>query len=273
MNYDKTDSRPRLRTLIIALLIGLSPVATGLVVINWQLAKQLENDAQGAAKEALDLIEGVIRPIAEITDTTMSIAGKACVLALPQLREQVVNVVNLRSLLLVSDNNIYCSSLLGAIDRRLNPGDFYNRTLWLRAGNEVTPDRAVLYYRTYEHPYGVVSLIDGSTLRNKLATIKTEGELALEFGPAFMKSDGQIYSTQAPGHEEFHQRLVSQNYGFAVHSGFPQDTHWRTFKNRATTTSSSLLLVGLLTGGAVYWVMAKPRPARYRRPEDGDSWS
>lgn len=268
MNHDRANNHPRMRALMIAALIGLSPVVTGLLVMNWQLVKQLESDAQGAVREGLGQIEGIIGPVAETTRMLMSIAGQACIHALPQLREQVVSQENLRSLLLISDNNIYCSSLFGEMDAPLNPGDFFNRTLWLRSGNEVTPDRAVLYYRTYEHPYGVVSLIDSTTLRNRLATVKTSGNLTLEFGPAYLKRDGNIDVTETPDHEEFHQRLVSDEFGFTIHSGFAQGTHWQLFKGRAITTSSSLLLVGVLTGGAVYWLTNKPRHTRRRAEEE-----
>ncbi|MNE33921.1 CSS motif domain associated with EAL [compost metagenome] len=152
--------------------------------------------------------------------------------------------------------------MLGDADIPLSPGSFFNRTLWLRAGNEITPDRAVLYYRTYEHPYGVVSLIDGNTLRNKLAPNKADVTLTLEVGRSFLKNEGLVGSSEGPGHEEFHSREVSAQFGFAVHGGFPAGTHWQQFKARATMTTGSLLLVGLLTGGIVHWSMV-----RYRRED------
>lgn len=268
MIHDKMDSRTRKRALVFALLIGLSPVVTGLLVLNFQLEKQLENEASHATREGLRLIENVIRPVAETTNALMSMAGQACVTAVPMLREQAISQKNLRSLLLVSDNNIYCSSLFGDLDLPLNPGDFFNRTLWLRAGNEVTPDRPVLYYRTYEHPYGVVSLIEGGTLRSTLANLRTDAKLTLEFGPNYLDSDGNVHESKTDDHEELHVRIVSQDFGFAVHGGYPSGTHWEAFKARATTTASSLLLVGIFTGGAGLWLAGKAQHRR-RSPENG----
>ncbi|UVJ46092.1 CSS-motif domain-containing protein [Pseudomonas sp. LS1212] len=268
MNHDKMDSRARKRALVFALLIGFSPVVTGLLVLDFQLEKQLENEASHATREGLRLIENVLRPVAETNSALMSIAGQACVTAVPKLREQAISQKNLRSLLLVSDNNIYCSSLFGELDLPLNPGDFFNRTLWLRAGNEVTPDRAVLYYRTYEHPYGVVSLIEGSTLRNMLANLRADVKLSLEFGPNYLDSDGNVREGKTDEREEFHLRIASQDFGFAVHGGYPSGTHWEAFKARATSTASSLLLVGIFTGGSVFW-LAGAAQHRRRAPKEG----
>ncbi|MCY1412803.1 CSS motif domain associated with EAL [compost metagenome] len=265
MTYDKTERRLRLRNLIVAVLVGLSPVAAGLLVIKAHLYLKLESDALNAAHQGLALIEKAIGEVAAENNALMSIAGKDCLSVLPILREKAITLENLRSLLLLTNNTAYCNSLLGEADVPINPGNFFNRTLWLSAGNEITPERAILYYRTYKHPHGVISLIEGNTLQTKLATIKSDASLTLEIGQAFLQSNGHVGANKGPEHEEFHSRVESQLYGFAVHGGFPDGMHGQQFKRHVITASNGLLLVGLLTGGVVYGLMRSPPRAMLAR--------
>ncbi|WP_166365119.1 CSS-motif domain-containing protein [Pseudomonas akapageensis] len=238
--------------------------------MNWQLAKQLDNDAMNATKHALGAIEELIRPIADANQALMSVAGQACINVVARLREHAISEKNLRSVLLISDNNVYCSSLYGEMNAPLNPGEFHNRTFWLRPGNEATPDRAVLYYRTYEHPYGVASLIDGSVLRSELALLKTDATLTLEFGSRYLDSDGSVHGKHSEDQGEFYHRLVSTEFGFAVNGGYPDGTRWKVFTARAATTTASLLLVGLVTGIAVFWLTGRSQ-LRRRVPMEENS--
>lgn len=252
--------------LLITLLIGLTPVACGLLIMAWQVEKTLTESSRVAIEQTLYDIDNIIDSLHTASNKVLNLAEFPCQKALPSLRTEVVTRPELRSLVLVRENRAYCSTVSGEYQLLVNPGSFFNQRLRLEPGNDVTPDSAILYYRLQEYPLGVLALADGKTLQVAMQGIKARTTLVLQFGDAFLWSDGNVIDGEHPDHSEQHRRALSARYGYAVHGGYPKGFMWRELTSNGLAILPSLLLVGIMTSGAVYWTLFRgrrmPQPKR-----------
>lgn len=253
--------------LLITLLIGLTPVACGLLIMAWQVEKTLAESSQVAIEQTLFNVDGILDSLHNASNKVLNLAEFPCQKALPSLRTEVVMRPALRSLVLVRENRAFCSTVSGEYQLLVDPGSFFNQRLRLEPGNDVTPDSAILYYRLQEYPLGVLALTDGSTLQAVMQGIKARTTLVLQFGDAFLWSDGNVIEGDLPDHSEQHRRALSVRYGYAVHGGYPKGFMWRELTNNGLAILPSLLLVGVMTSAAVYWTLFRGR--RKYRPTRG----
>lgn len=250
-----------LRPVLAATLIGLLPVCSGLAVLYWQLQRSLQDDVHNAAAEAIRQVDLIIDQAAQSARRLMPLAGQACNTALQAIREEVTVEPYVRSANLVTNHQAYCSSFYGAYERPVEPGDYFNQHLLLRASNAVTPNGPSLVYRHYEHPHGVRTVIDGRTLSKALRLIEGHTIVVLQVDEAYLWSDGSIEGGEIPDHPEHHTLLVSDAYGYSMHGGLAPGRSAALFRQQAVSTLGGLLLLGVLTGGVCHWLYRRPRRA------------
>lgn len=244
---------------LITLLIGLAPVACGLLVLAVQVERKQEETAEVSAIEAIYAIDRVIDAMHSSSIAVLGLAGQRCEKVLPTLRQEALKQPSVRSLVLVKENRGYCSTLLGTFDTPIDPGSYFNQRLRLDMHNEITPNTPVLHYRLQDYPMGVVAISDARTLQSELQGFKNGIVLALQFGSEFVWASGSGAAAQVPNHEEDNQRMVSDKYGYTVHAGYP-DGHTRKILIQAmSSTAPSLLLVGILTAAVAYWGLFRQR--------------
>lgn len=245
--------------LLVILLIGLTPVGCGLLIMTWQVEKMLAESTQVSIQHTVQDIDRILDSLHNASNKVLNLADFPCQKALPSLRTEVAMRPELRSLVLVRENRAYCSTVYGEYQLLVYPGSFFNLRLRLEAGNNVTPDSAILYYRLQEYPLGVLALVDAKTLQTALQRIKAKANLVLQFGDDYLWSDGHTFDEELPDHAEQHVRVVSATYGYAVHGGYPAGYIWQTMTSNAQAIIPSLLLVGVMTSAAVYWTLFRNR--------------
>ena len=248
---------------LITLLIGLAPVACGLLVLALQVERKQEETAAVSAVEAIYAIDRVIDAMHASSKAVLGLAGQRCEKVLPALRQEALKQTSVRSLVLVRENRAYCSTLLGSFDMAIDPGSYFNQRLRLDFRNEITPDMPVLHYRLQEYPMGVLAFSDARTLQSELQGFKNGIVLALEFGTDFVWGTGSGSAAQVPNHEEDTQRMVSEKYGYTVHTGYPNGHTRKMLSQAMFATAPSLLLVGILTSAVAYWGLFRQR----RKPD------
>lgn len=245
--------------ILAATIIGLLPVISGLAVMHWHVERSLAREADHIAAEAVRQLDNIIDQAAQSATRLFPLAGKPCDSVLQQLHTEVTLEPLIRSANLVRDNLGYCSTFYGPYDRTVDPGDYLNGHLWLRASNAVTPDRASLVYRLADDAFAVRTVIDGRTLARALEQIEEDATLVLEVGNAFLWSNGSVEGGEIPDHPEHHTLLVSQRHGYRVHTGYPVGHSWHELKKHGFATLGGLLLLGVLTGGVCHWLYRRPR--------------
>ncbi|QKZ05201.1 MULTISPECIES: CSS-motif domain-containing protein [Pseudomonas] len=243
-----------LRAVLAATLIGLLPVASGLLVLHWQVERNLRDEVRHTTAEAIRQLDVIIAQAAQSAERLLPLAGEPCESVLHQVRQEVTIEPFVRSANLVRDHQGYCSSFYGAYQRPVSQQEYFNGRLLLRASNPVTPDEASLVYRLYNHPHGVRTVIDGRTLASALRMIEGHAVLVLQVGEAFLWSDSSVRGGDIPDHPEHHTLLTSKEFGYQVHGGFAPGYGWGYLKRQAFATLGGLLLLGIATGGVCHWL-------------------
>jgi len=263
---DRTVQSGRvLLELLTTLLIGLAPVACGLLVMAWQVDKKLEESADIAQNEARQRVDSLIDSLHAASNKVLNLAEGPCDKALPTLHAEVVTNPELRSLTLVRENRAYCSTLRGESGLLVDPGEYFNHRLRLEPGNDNTPDSAILYYRLQEYPYGVLAVADGQILQRLLNGIRESASVKLQFGPASIGAAGEVREKAGKPDLEQYASLVSPTYGYTVHVGYPPGYTARQLLDNSLSIAPSLLLVGILTAMGSYWAMYRRRRPTVRR--------
>lgn len=146
----KAKTRSRSTRMAVTLISGLLPVLLGAVILYMQAGRALKQNAEQTAEEAIRQFDLMLDNSAQAARELLPLAGQSCADVSLALREQVTRRPFVSSTNLVWDNNLYCSSLFGDYQEKVNPGDYTQGALWLMNGNPVTPDTALLVYRLSE---------------------------------------------------------------------------------------------------------------------------
>ena len=94
-------------------LSGLLPVVLGMFILFWQANRSLELEAEQTATEAVRQFDLMLDNARLAADVVLPLAGQDCAQVELALREQVARRPFVRSVNLVWDNQIYCTSLFG----------------------------------------------------------------------------------------------------------------------------------------------------------------
>ncbi|MCW2271727.1 MULTISPECIES: CSS-motif domain-containing protein [Pseudomonas] len=251
---------------LITLLIGLAPVACGLLVLALQVERKQDETIEVTAREAIYAIDHVMSTLHAASSQALALAQESCDTALPELRQTAIRQPNVRSLMLVKENRVFCSTLYGDYQRVIDPGSFLDMRLRVDPSGEATPDAGVLIYRLQEYPYGVLALANLQVLQRELLGFQNEVVLNLQFGPQYVWATGNGTFEQTPNHEEDTLQLVSKQYRYTVHAGYPDTYTRRSIQQAVTATLPSLLLVGIMTSAVAYWAMFRRKRAPAPRP-------
>lgn len=246
---------------LVTLLIGLAPVACGLLVLALQAERKHKETIEVTAQEAIYAIDEVIESLHISSSQALGLAGLSCENALPELRHLAIKQPNVRSLALTKNDRAFCSTLYGKSDLAINPAGYLNQRLRLDPGNAATPDSAVLLYRLQTPPTGVIAVADIRTLQAQLLGFHNAVELILQFNTQRVWATGNGEHFPAPNPLENTLRLTSAQYGYIVHAGYPAGHFWEVIRQALFTTLPSLILVGIMTSAAGYWGLVR-RPLK-----------
>ncbi|WP_335945721.1 EAL domain-containing protein [Pseudomonas sp. G166] len=257
MPLTATRSRTRPRRYLITLFCGLLPILSGLGILYMQAERTLEQHTRQTAVELVRQVESMLDNTALSARELLPLAGQPCEAAKLALREQVTRRPFVRSTNLVRDNTLYCSSLFGAFEEKVDPNDYYQGTLWLMNGNPVTPDTALLIYRLNEGPQGVLATVDGYYLANALQLIGGQTRLRLQVGPNWLAEDGKVRQTPLPALAVAQSGLASTHYPFNVEAGFDEGEVWRYMAREYPPLFSLLIFFGAIAGALGHWLQKR----------------
>lgn len=254
-----------LLTLLSLLLIGLAPVAFGLLVLTWQVNNQLDESARVTLRETRQGVDHLLDSLHGASNKVLNLAEYACDKALPALHSEVVANPELRSLTLVRENRAYCSTLRGESGLLVDPGDYFNHRLRLEPGNDNTPDSAILYYRLQEYPYGVLAVADARVVQRVLQHMPEPDSVKLQFGPTLIGASGEVQDSVTTLGADSYMSQVSPMYGYTIHITYPPGHVASQLLDSSRGIAPSLLLVGIMTAAGSYWAMYRRRRG-LRRP-------
>ncbi|MDI2590295.1 EAL domain-containing protein [Pseudomonas sp. N3-W] len=240
--------RSRRMRIVVTVLCGVIPIVLGLVILCLQAERALHISTQRTAEEARRQFDLMLDNTAQAARELLPLAGESCSEAKLALREQTTRRPFVRSTNLVWDNNLYCSSLFGDYQEKVNPGDYTQGELWLMNGNPVTPDTALLVYRLSAGKQGALTTLNGYHLSNMLSLIGHETILLLQVGNRWLSADGKVQEGALPDLPEAQNTLTSSHYAFTVKAGFPEGEVWRYMRAEYPPLFSLLMFFGVVSG-------------------------
>lgn len=236
------------KRMAVTILCGLLAVLLGSLILYVQAERALKQSTGLTAEEAIRQFDLMLDNTAQAARELLPLAGQTCNDVKLALREQVTRRPFVRSTNLVWDNNLYCSSLFGDYQEKVNPGDYTQGKLWLMNGNPVTPDTALLVYRLTEGNQGALTTLDGYHLSNVLRLIGRKTALLLQVGPNWLSADGKVHTDALPALPVAESKLTSSRYAFTVAAGFPEGETWRYMSSEYPPLFSLLIFFGVVSG-------------------------
>ncbi|MDR6917338.1 sensor c-di-GMP phosphodiesterase-like protein [Pseudomonas sp. 3296] len=240
--------RPLRIRIMVTLLCGLLPVILGFGILYMQAERVLQQSTRVTADEAVRQFELMLDNTAQSASELLPLAGQICDDVKLALREQVTRRPFVRSASLVWDDNLYCTSLFGDAQQKIDAKDYVQGKLWLMNGNPVTPDTAVLVYRLNEGKQGALTTLDGYHLTNVLRLIGRKTILLLQVGPNWLSVDGKVHKGALPTLPLAESELTSSRYAFSVVAGFPEGENWRYMASEYPPLFSLLIFFGVASG-------------------------
>ncbi|MGE8186200.1 EAL domain-containing protein [Pseudomonas sp. NPDC086278] len=248
MPLNARSRHKRTQRIAVTLLCGLVPLLLGAVILYMQAERTLKQSTKLTAEEAVHQFELMLDNTALAARELLPLAGQPCDDVKLALREQVTRRPFVRSTNLVWDNTLYCSSLFGDYQEKVNPGDYTKGQLWLMNGNPVTPNTALLVYRLSEGEKGALTTLDGYHLSNVLRLIGRKTLLLLQVGPNWLSADGKVHEGALPDLPVAETRLASTHHAFTVAAGFPKGETWRYMSSEYPPLFSLLIFFAMVSG-------------------------
>lgn len=233
-------------------LSGLLPIVLGVFIVTWQAQRSLELLASETAAETVRLFDLMIDNASLAADIVLPLSGQDCAQVALALRDQVTRRPFVRSVNLVWDNQIYCTSLLGSFKEEVTPDNYAGGVLWLLPGNPVTPDEPLLVYRKQKDHKGVLVSIYGFHLVNVLGLINQKTQLLIQVGNRWIDRYGQVRDTPAPAFAVAQVTVPSTQFPYQVVAGFKDGVTVRHVLDEYSGLIGLLVFLGLVSAATVH---------------------
>lgn len=253
-SYTRRRLLPRL---VFSLSMALLPLLLGSAIIYWQALRSLSSEASAASNEAVRLFDVMLGNATAAARAALLHADESCEDATWVLREQVAVVPFVRSVNLTRDNDIYCTSLFGEFDERLDPSLYANGQLRMMVGNSVTPNYALLILRRVQGNKAALATVDGRYLSNTLQLVDQRSDLQLQVGRQWMDEEGRVFDGEPASLPLGHVELASGQFPYKVIGGFPKGAQWRHIREDSLPLVTLMLMLGGVSGMACYWLWGR----------------
>lgn len=241
----------------LVVLSALLPIVLGVFIIVWQASRSLESEASDTAKEAVRQFDLMLDNAKLAADVVSPLAGQPCEQVELDLREQVTRRPFVRSVNLVWNNQIYCTSLFGNFKEPVNAADYNNGVLWLMPGNAVTPDQPLLVYRRQQDQAGAIVSLYGLHLINVLSLINPYTQMMFQVGNNSIDRYAVVRNTPSAPYPVASVSVSSAQYPYRVMAGFSEGTLWRFIKARYLGLLALFVFLGCVSGATVLWLQKR----------------
>lgn len=252
--YRTTRSRLRLCS---SMAVGALPILLGLMFLYMQAGIVLRDISRASVSDAIRQVDQMLDNAAQAAGEVMPYVGLPCAQAELVLREQVATVPFVRSVNLFDQGELYCSSLFGPSEEKIDLSAYAAGRLRLMAGNPITPNHALLVYLQIENGRGALVALDGRYLANVLQTVERGTLMQLIVGEQWMPRTGLVRPGRLPDYPVARVALGSTRYPYQVRAAFPSGARLSYMGEQYPVLFVLLGLLGVLAGAGSYWLQAR----------------
>lgn len=251
-------SRPCWRLLCAALVFTL-PVTLGLWELHSNYLNTLSKQSNFAASKALELMEVMLDHAQENNRNMLPLLNHPCETALFTMRRLVVLAPFVRTTNLITDDNIYCNSLLGSVSWPDDARGYSDGLLRLLPGNAVLPRHPVLAVRSSAREGTVLSTIDREYLRIMLTlSAPVRGEVLLRVGNDWLNDRGDLMENHPRLPTLATSDVKSSRYPISMLAGMDIASVWHALWQVRYLTITLLLGFSFAIALLVWWLLGRP---------------
>ena len=227
-------------------------------MVHGSYEQELKSDARASAYKARTLLERMLDQAEQANLEILPLVGRPCAGNLLPLRKRVALEPFLRSINLVRDGVLNCTSLFGPVHEADTRSVYTENKLLLMRGNKVRQDHPLLVVRHDRGDDAVLSAIDSSQLSFMLTMSSDPSELFLQVGAAWLDESGHFLSESPTLHSKFALMLASQRYPFTIHASYAMPFYWGALWEARHLALLWLAGSSLLLALWVWWVLGRP---------------
>ena len=250
-------SRTRLR--FGSTLLAFSfPLLVGSWIIHSSYLHDLKAGSRASAHKAIALLEEVLDRAEQANREVLPFVAAPCERNLLILRKKVAVEPFLRSVNLVNDGVISCTSLFGPVSEADDASLYLDRKLLLMRGNRVRQNHPLLLVRTEQGRDAALSAVDSSLLSFMLSLGDKPDTLFLQVGSARIDEAGRYLDHVPRLDHGTSLRLSSDRYPFTIYAGYSIPHYWQSLWEARQLALLSLAASALLLAWLVWWVLGRP---------------
>ncbi|QAA73612.1 cyclic diguanylate phosphodiesterase [Klebsiella variicola] len=198
----------------IAFSLALVVFLAGVFVINWQLWHSDQATHVAAARQAAKKIAAILDEAHAATATALNVSRNGCSgQGQFQLGTEAALQPHLRTILLIQDGQVWCSSLPGNRVLTLHPESLPDEKLQLLPARMMVNKRPVLIYHTRSAQVRVIVSISDIHLRDALYSDEDNAGLALSVNHQMIARYGDVGPLKASPHQDI---FSSPDYPFRI---------------------------------------------------------
>ncbi|KKY79680.1 hypothetical protein OA43_21850 [Klebsiella variicola] len=198
----------------IAFSLALVVFLAGVFVINWQLWHSDQATHVAAARQAAKKIAAILDEAHAATATALHVSRSGCSgQGQFQLGTEAALQPHLRTILLIKDGQVWCSSLPGNRVLTLHPESLPDEKLQLLPARMMVNKRPVLIYHTRSAQVRVIVSISDIHLRDALYSDEDNAGLALSVNHQMITRYGDVGPLKASPHQDI---FSSPDYPFRI---------------------------------------------------------
>lgn len=233
------------RHIIVVLLAFFTPILLGLPILYWQSGNTLQERAQSASRAVIEHVDDILDNARKVTEDAAPLIEKPCSEIVETLRIKATTASFVRSLAVIKNDTITCSTIYGDTRLPVTSAHFYDDRLALIAGNRVSPDRAILLYRWKNGTSSILAGIDGLHIIQLLNSHEMTPATTLIIGSYRLEQDGKVRNISAGTSNSILIRDRSDKYPFSVETGF----HSGALRDYILSRHLPLIILLVILGG------------------------
>ncbi|HGY3719425.1 TPA: EAL domain-containing protein [Citrobacter gillenii] len=202
-----------------ALALSFLPSIAGLAVLYISVSSQQSEQLNSDIEKSYRHFEQIFRIAANVANKSTKFESKPCAMVVTELIREATRQLYIRSINLVSNNKVYCSSVLATEREFQQISSEIHDVSTLVPGNTLTPNSPVLYIRHKD----VIIAIDGRLLTSFIQSSYSGITLQFIIDNRELHESGWIYpvSLQFSGSEKY-----SDKWDFTIRGQSENGSQW-----------------------------------------------
>ncbi|EUM24172.1 EAL domain-containing protein [Enterobacter sp. BIDMC 26] len=250
------------RQYFFSILIGAGIFFAGVGTMYYDFVLSLNNRILSTTKQAMGTLEEILHSASTVALQSLQIKPLHCASNVNTLRQFVALGLYVRSVSLVRNGTIYCSTLYGDVNFPDISSEYVSQRLLLMEGNTLNTHRPLLVLRQNGNTIIALVGVDAQYLVRAMTLQDKDIDLLLIVGGTALSRQGKLLTHFVPRSERFSLILPSGHYPVSVQSSYPTEKFWHEFLRLNIRMLICLFLLSCGVAFLTKWLSTRPHSLR-----------